>query len=113
MVPKKDGGLRPIPDLRKLNKLIQPQNFHMLTLDIIIPLPSQGDWFVVIDLQDTYFHILIHPLHQKFLQFRFNDIVPVLLPPLRAIHSTKDIYKMYGSNCSLSPTPRTNHFPLY
>ena len=54
-VPRKDGGLRPILDLRNLNTFIQPQQFCMLNLDTIIPLLSWGDWFIVIALQDAYF----------------------------------------------------------
>ena len=58
-VPKKDGGFRPILDLTHLNSFISPCKFRMLTLDSIIPLLSQGDWFIIIDLQDAYFHISI------------------------------------------------------
>ncbi|KAL0185521.1 hypothetical protein M9458_017191, partial [Cirrhinus mrigala] len=30
------------------------------------------DWFVTIDLKDTYFHISILPQHRKFLRFAFG-----------------------------------------
>ena len=69
-VPKKDGGLCPIFDLRHLSKYIQ--RFRMVTLDPVIPLLSQGDWFVMISLQDAYFHIAIHPRHHKYLRFHFD-----------------------------------------
>ena len=36
---------------------------------------SQGDWFVLINLQDAYFHISIHLHHHKFLQFRLDNIL--------------------------------------
>ena len=57
-----------------LNRFIRPQKFRMLTLDTIIPLLSQGDWFVVLNLQDAYFHICIRPSHQKYLRFQFNNV---------------------------------------
>ena len=59
-------------DLRDLNLYIPHKKFRVLTLDSILPLLSQGNWFITIDLQDAYFHISIHLSHQKFLQFRFH-----------------------------------------
>ncbi|XP_039342215.1 uncharacterized protein LOC120370930 [Mauremys reevesii] len=41
----------------------------MVTLGTIIPALDQGDWFTALDLQDTYFHISIHPAHRRFLRF--------------------------------------------
>ena len=71
-VPKKDGGIRPIMDLRDLNEYICYRKFRMLTLDSILPLLSQGSWFVTIDLKVAYFHISIHLSHRQFLRFRFQ-----------------------------------------
>nr|XP_020639114.1 uncharacterized protein LOC110073821 [Pogona vitticeps] len=36
---------------------------------------GRNNWFIIIDLQDAYFHISIHPSHQKYLRFHFNDAV--------------------------------------
>ena len=47
----------------------------MLTLDTTIPLLSWGDWFSIINLRDAYFHISIHPSHQKYLRFQFKNVV--------------------------------------
>ncbi|KAL0199702.1 hypothetical protein M9458_002889, partial [Cirrhinus mrigala] len=58
IVPKKDGGLRPILDLRLLNRSV-------------MRLKSE-DWFVTIDLKDAYFHVSILPQHRKFLRFAFR-----------------------------------------
>ncbi|KAK9959588.1 hypothetical protein ABG768_009702 [Culter alburnus] len=72
IVPKKDGGLRPIIDLCVLNRSIQKLKFKMLTLRQIIPQIRSEDWFVAIDLKDAYFHVSIHPSHRKFLRFAFG-----------------------------------------
>ena len=45
----------------------------MVTLELVIPLLSPGNWFVVIDLQDTYFHISIHKRHRKYFRFVFME----------------------------------------
>lgn len=68
-VPKKDGGLRPIMDLRFLNKYISCRKFRMTTLQSILPLLPPDSWMVMLDLRDIYFHIAIKLSHQHFLRF--------------------------------------------
>jgi len=72
IVPKKDGGLRPILDLRLLNRAVAKLKFKMLTLKQIVSQIRSEDWFVTIDLKDAYFHISILPQHRKFLRFAFG-----------------------------------------
>ncbi len=72
IVPKKDGGLRPILDLRVLNDSVRQLKFKMLTLRQIVPQIRSEDWFVTIDLKDVYFHIFILPCHRRFLRFTFG-----------------------------------------
>ncbi|XP_060741844.1 uncharacterized protein LOC132856323 [Tachysurus vachellii] len=72
VVPKKDGGLRPILDLRALNCTLRTYKFKMLTLKVIVSQIRSEDWFVTIDLKDAYFHISILPEHRKFLRFAFG-----------------------------------------
>ena len=40
LVPKKDGGIRPILDLRKLNTYLHPRRFRMTTLESIVHLET-------------------------------------------------------------------------
>ncbi len=68
-VPKKDGALRPILDLRLLNRSVR---FRMLTVKQVVSQIRCEDWFVTIDLKDAYFHIFIFPSHRKFLRFAFR-----------------------------------------
>ncbi len=69
IVPKKDGGLRPILDLRQQNRSVMRLKFKMLTLKQVVSQIRSKDWFVTIDLKDTYFHFSILPTHRKFLKF--------------------------------------------
>ncbi|KAL0157267.1 hypothetical protein M9458_048513, partial [Cirrhinus mrigala] len=55
IVPKKGGGLRPILDLRVLNRALLKLPFKMLTLKHILTCVRVQDWFVAIDLKDAYF----------------------------------------------------------
>ncbi|KAF7245065.1 Unconventional myosin-Ib [Varanus komodoensis] len=72
-VPKRDGGLRPILDLRALNRFITPKKFRMTTLQSILPLLGRGDWFASLDLKDAYFHISTHPSYRRFLRFAVDS----------------------------------------
>ncbi|XP_041864797.1 uncharacterized protein LOC121654646 [Melanotaenia boesemani] len=72
LVPKKDGGLRPILDLRALNRYLRQYTFRMLTHAALIRCIRPGDWFVSIDLKDAYFHVPIYPPHRKYLRFSFQ-----------------------------------------
>ncbi len=69
IIPKKDGGLRPILDLRLLNRSVKRLKFKMLTIKQVVAQIRFEDWFVTIDLKDAYFHISILPQHRKFLRF--------------------------------------------
>ncbi|KAI2653767.1 Transposon Ty3-G Gag-Pol polyprotein [Labeo rohita] len=72
IVPKKDGGLRPIIDLRRLNHSVMKLKFKMLTVKQVVSQIRSEDWFVTIDLKDAYFHVSILPQHRKFLRFAFR-----------------------------------------
>ncbi len=87
IVPKKDGGLRPILDLRVLNRALHKLPFRMLTQRRIFQCVRPFDWFAAIDLKDAYFHVSILPRHRPFpspLCVRGASI-PVQGPSLRAI----------------------------
>ncbi len=71
-VPKKGGGLRPILDLRVLDRALQKLPFKLLILKHILTCVRDQDWFVAIDLKDAYFHVSIFPRHRAFLRFAFE-----------------------------------------
>ncbi len=72
VVPKKGGGLRPILDLRVLNRALHKLPFRMLTQRRIFQCVRPLDWFAAIDLKDAYFHVSILPRHRPFLRFAFE-----------------------------------------
>ncbi|KAL2087971.1 hypothetical protein ACEWY4_016799 [Coilia grayii] len=71
LVPKKDGGFRPILDLRRLNRFLKVLPFRMLRTSDVLQVVTNQDWFVTIDLEDAYFHIPIAAEHRRFLHFSF------------------------------------------
>ena len=72
LVPKKDGGFRPVLDLRGLNRYMKVLPFKMLQTKHIIQSIGQREWFATIDLKDAYFHVRIWPGHRHFLRFAFQ-----------------------------------------
>ncbi len=72
IVPKKSGGLRPILDLRVLNRALHRLPFKMLTPKRIFGCVRPRDWFAAIDQKDAYFHVSILPRHRPFLRFAFE-----------------------------------------
>ncbi len=72
IVPKKSGGLRPILDLRVLNRALHRLPFKMLTPKRIFGCVRPQDWFAAIDLKDAYFHVSILLHHRPFLRFAFE-----------------------------------------
>ena len=71
LVPKKNGKLRPVINLRPLNKYLAKKHFKMDTLSKVINLVRPQDWAITIDLTDAYLHIPIFQKHRKFLRFCF------------------------------------------
>uniref|UniRef100_A0A914YLH6 Reverse transcriptase domain-containing protein n=1 Tax=Panagrolaimus superbus TaxID=310955 RepID=A0A914YLH6_9BILA len=71
-IPKKDGTLRPVIDLRGLNKCVRIDHFKMEGLLMLKDLISQGYYLAKLDMKDAYFSIPIAKEHQKFLAFEFE-----------------------------------------
>ena len=69
LCPKKTGGLRPILNLRPLNRHLKKQHFKMDHLGIVIKDLVQDLWAVSVDLTDAYLHVPVNPHHWKYLRF--------------------------------------------
>ncbi|KAL0194632.1 hypothetical protein M9458_008204, partial [Cirrhinus mrigala] len=72
IVPKKDGGLRPIIDLHQLNRSVMKLKFKMLTVKQVVSQIRSEDSFVTIDLKDAYFHVSILPQHRKGEAYQYR-----------------------------------------
>ena len=73
MVPKKDGGFRPILNLKSLNTHLKVPHFKMETFRTIRLALKVGDWAITLDLRDAYFHVPIFPSHRRFLRFVYKN----------------------------------------
>jgi len=64
LVPKKEGSMHPVINLKRLNSWVSPQHFKMEGIPTLHDLLQQGDWLVKVDLKDAYFSMPIHMNHQ-------------------------------------------------
>ena len=72
LVPKKDGGMRPVIDLSSLNNFVENQHFQMENLTSVKTLLKQGDFMTKLDLKDAYLTVAINPQSQRFLRFSWK-----------------------------------------
>ena len=69
VVPKKDGGNRPVVNLKPLNQFLVYEHFKMEGVHMLRDLLREGDYLVKIDLNDAYLTVPIWKGHQKYLCF--------------------------------------------
>ena len=69
LVPKKvSGEMKPVVNLRPLNRFLPHVHFKMEGLNVVRDLIQENDWMCRIDLKDAYFAILCEQ-HQPLLRF--------------------------------------------
>lgn len=74
LVAKKDGGYRPILNLRALNSFVVYHHFKMEGWHTVKSLLLPGDFMTRIDLKDAYLSIPIHPTQRNLLSFLWEGI---------------------------------------
>ncbi len=113
LVPKKDGGLQPILDLRLLNHALVKRLFSMITLKQILSQIRPGDWFMSLDLKDAYFHIQVAPPSQTILEIRIRrGGISIQGPPVWAVPGYPHLYTMHGCGSLPSTTDGNPHSQL-
>ena len=72
LVPKKDGSMRPILNLKPFNKFVEKVRFKMLRTPTLLSMVKQGDWLSSADLRDAFFHCPVRMGHRKYLRFCYR-----------------------------------------
>ena len=72
VIPKRDGGSRPVFNLRKLNEFVHAPHFKMETMSQVLNLVRPGDYMTSLDLSYAFLHVKIHPRSRKYLRFRWT-----------------------------------------
>ena len=73
-IPKSDGRMRPVINLKSLNFWVRPQHFKMEGLHTLREIVAQDDWLAKLDLKDAYFTVPIDQEHRKFLRFVVDQV---------------------------------------
>ena len=68
-VPKPDGGIRLILNLKELNTYVKYFHFKMETIKTVLQNITEGCFLTSFDLKDAYFSVKIHEDYQKYLKF--------------------------------------------
>lgn len=69
MIPKPNGKMRFILNLKGLNKFISTKHFKLEDIRTALKLISKECYIATLDLKDAYFLINIHPESRKYLRF--------------------------------------------
>ena len=62
---KKDGSLRPIVNLKPLNRFMAKHHFKMEGICRVKELLREGDWMCSVDLKDAYLSVPVAKHHRK------------------------------------------------
>ena len=73
LVDKKDGGHRPVINLKNLNSFVDFQHFKVEGIYMLRDLLKKGDFMVKLDLKDAYFTVPVWIGHQKYLRFLWKE----------------------------------------
>ena len=71
-VPKKDGGIRPVVNLKVLNSYVKQVSFKMEGIHLLKDLLCPGDWMTKVDLKDASFAIPLNCQDRKLLRFQWQ-----------------------------------------
>ena len=69
LVEKKDGGQRPVINLKHLNQFVPFEHFKMEGLHCLKYMLRKGDFMCKLDLKDAYFCLPLHQQSQKYVRF--------------------------------------------
>ena len=70
---KKNGGMRPVINLKFIIKYIVPQHFKMERIHTLKDLLRRNNWVTTVDLKYAYFMIPIHTSDRPDLHFSVRE----------------------------------------
>lgn len=75
VIPKKNGGIRPVFNLKKLNEYLKVPHFKMETIREGSQMIRPNAYLVSIDLSDAFLHIALHSDSRWFLRLKWKNQV--------------------------------------
>ena len=71
-VPKPEGKLRIILNLKKLNEYVEYHHFKMDNIKVVLANVTKGCFMTSLDLKQAYHSVRIHSDYRKYLKFEWN-----------------------------------------
>lgn len=71
-VPKQNGKVRVITDLRSVNAAIYTPKFRQHSIQDALQLAARSQWLAAFDLKDYFFNVGVSPSSQRWLRTRLN-----------------------------------------
>lgn len=81
LIPKQNGKLRQIFDLRRLNLYLNPRKFRLINQSNVPKFLQKGDWMGKLDISQAYFHVPIKPSHRRYLAFHYKKLYQMTCLP--------------------------------
>ena len=72
-VRKKDGYVRPVINVKNLNRFVTVPKFRMASVSTVARMIHDGDWATSIELKDPFFHVPIHRRNRRFIRFIWQN----------------------------------------
>ncbi|KAK4514625.1 GTP-binding nuclear protein gsp1/Ran [Mucor velutinosus] len=72
VIPKKNGGVRPVFNLKRLNQFLEAPHFKMETIKEVSLMIKPNDYLVSIDLSDAFLYVCLHPESRRFLRLKWR-----------------------------------------
>jgi hypothetical protein len=73
--PKKNGEIRPIINLKGLNRFVQYEHFKMESFAQLLEIIQPNDYLTSLDLKNAYYSIPIHENSRKYLRFYWQGVL--------------------------------------
>ena len=82
LIPKKDGAMRLIHDLREVNRCIEPPRFSLRGARDAGEVVREANWLAVLDLKHGYQQVAMEPSARKYLGAALGEetVVSTVLP---------------------------------
>ena len=103
LVGKKEGGNRPVINLKELNNHFPYQHFKMEGLHLLKEMLQPGDFMCKLDLKDAYFSVPLHARSRKAVRFLWQGTLYEFLCLFWSWAGPSNIYKTTEStNCTIT-----------
>ena len=97
---KKDGGRRPVVDMRELNQFAEYLPFKMEYISHLKDILQTGDYMTKLDLQDAYLTIPVGPKSNIFLKiFLEGCALSVHMSTIRPLTISKVVHDTEAGDC--------------